>query len=72
MYICLCHAITDRDVRSAEQDGAVSDSEVFRHFGVQPRCGRCIGSMRCLLGCAERALEDAPGDTAPCRVPVSP
>lgn len=50
MYVCICHALTDDDVRSAEAEGAACNAEVFRHFGVRPQCGRCIPSMRGLLG----------------------
>ena len=54
MYVCICHALTDVDVRAAETEGAASDAdEVFRHFGVKPECGRCVPCMRGLLagGC---------------------
>ena len=50
MYICVCNALTDRDVRSAEAAGAAREAEVFRHFGVTAQCGRCVPCMRSLLG----------------------
>lgn len=42
MYICLCHAISDQDVRDAQ---ALGVSDVFAHFAVAPSCGRCSGTM---------------------------
>ena len=64
MYVCICHALTDRDVRSAEVEGASSDAEVFRHFGVKPQCGRCVPSMRCMLGCRHPASEGSHANDA--------
>lgn len=49
MYVCICHALTDTDVQSAECQGAARPAEVFHHYGVQAQCGRCVNSMRCLL-----------------------
>jgi len=62
MYVCVCHALTDGDVRSARDEGAATSAEVFRHYGVKPQCGRCVRTMggvmgRCGLGCGETAAE---------------
>lgn len=53
MYVCICNALTDGDVFSAEAEGAANEQEIFQHFGVRPQCGGCISSMRCMLGCTE-------------------
>jgi bacterioferritin-associated ferredoxin len=45
MYICVCHALTDGDVRVAEAAGAATHGQVFRHFGVKMQCGRCASAM---------------------------
>lgn len=55
MYICICNGLTDRDLRTAQNAGAVREGEVFRHFGVKPQCGRCISCMRGLLGGGDSA-----------------
>lgn len=55
MYICVCHALTDGDVRSAEARGAATSGDVFHHFGVTPCCGRCVSSMRGMLHSSETA-----------------
>jgi bacterioferritin-associated ferredoxin len=55
MYVCMCHALTEGDVRSAEADGAAKHDEVFRHYGVKVQCGRCVPTMRGLLGSTEQA-----------------
>jgi bacterioferritin-associated ferredoxin len=58
MFVCVCHALTDADVKAAARKGATGEAEVFCSFGVRPQCGRCIPTMRCLLGapaCANAA-----------------
>jgi bacterioferritin-associated ferredoxin len=51
MYVCICHAITDGEVAAAESQGAKNETEVFSHYGVSPKCGRCLNAMGCLLKC---------------------
>ena len=46
MYVCICNAITDKDIREAEACGAVHHGEVFQHCGTAPQCGRCIPAIR--------------------------
>ena len=41
MYICVCNAITDKQVRAATEAGAVSWREVHAHHGHIPQCGKC-------------------------------
>lgn len=75
MYVCVCHAITDREVRAAVTEGAAQAEEVFQHFGVQVRCGRCVATMRSMMslgttGVTERRhVSDghAPGPAGRCR-----
>lgn len=50
MYVCVCNAITDREVHAAMAGGAMAADEVFRHFGAEMRCGRCVATMRGLMG----------------------
>lgn len=51
MYVCICHGIRCRDVKEAAQKGIVQAEEVFRHFAVEPSCGRCLGTMCGMLDC---------------------
>lgn len=54
MYVCICHALTDHDVKSAETKGATDEKEVFCLYGVNPQCGRCIPFMRGILNSPEK------------------
>ena len=51
MYICICNAITERQVQTAVTDGALSMSDLQAQLGVATCCGHC----------AETAAEYLPG-----------
>ena len=46
MYICVCHAISDRQIREAVDRGAQSLNEVQAYLPVAGCCGRCEDSAR--------------------------
>ncbi|MGB6452264.1 MAG: (2Fe-2S)-binding protein [Steroidobacteraceae bacterium] len=41
MYVCICHAVTDRDIREAVDQGARSLCDVQSCLPVGGCCGRC-------------------------------
>jgi bacterioferritin-associated ferredoxin len=41
MYVCVCHAVTDRDIRQAVDGGACSLPDVQSTLPVGGCCGRC-------------------------------
>jgi bacterioferritin-associated ferredoxin len=49
MIVCLCNALTDRDVRDAAARGATRVALVYRECGCRPDCGKCAGEMRDIL-----------------------
>lgn len=61
MYICLCNALTDRDVR-ASCDSSCSVSMVYRSLGCQPQCGKCVPFVRQMLREQDGASADIGGD----------
>jgi bacterioferritin-associated ferredoxin len=62
MYICICHGVTDRQIRRAVEQGASSLGEVQLQLPVGGCCGRCEDSARAVIreqqGRACRALDD--------------
>jgi bacterioferritin-associated ferredoxin len=54
MYICICNAITDRQVRECAAEGARSVDELAMKLGVGAGCGRC-------RECAAELLSEACG-----------
>lgn len=53
MIVCLCNAVTDRDLRRAVDAGAASFEEVQRACGVATGCGRC---RECAVALVDDAL----------------
>jgi bacterioferritin-associated ferredoxin len=49
MYICLCNAITDHDIRRAAADGVRSFSELQARTGCSDCCGCCETDARSIL-----------------------
>jgi len=41
MYVCICHAVTDRDIHQAVSQGASSVSMVCEMLEFPSGCGRC-------------------------------
>ena len=49
MYICVCHAVTDRQIREAVDQGASTLRELQCQLPVASCCGRCEDSAREVL-----------------------
>jgi bacterioferritin-associated ferredoxin len=49
MYACVCHAVTDDDVRGHVTAGACSAKEVRAACGMRPGCGSCVSRIRALI-----------------------
>lgn len=72
MYVCLCRAVTENQVRSAVADGARDAAQVVERCGAGTGCGGCRNALRdlmascgivvdpCPLGRGERTWSDAP------------
>jgi bacterioferritin-associated ferredoxin len=41
MYVCLCKAVTDRQIKEFVNGGAGSFEEVCKQLGVATQCGKC-------------------------------
>jgi bacterioferritin-associated ferredoxin len=41
MYICLCKAITDNQIREAVANGATRFGQVRQELGLASQCGKC-------------------------------
>jgi bacterioferritin-associated ferredoxin len=52
MYVCICNAITDREIRAAAQLGARTLEDLKGSLGVATCCGRCSDCARGVLASA--------------------
>ncbi len=55
MYVCLCHAVTDKRIHRAVQEGACSMRQLRDELQVTTQCGRCA---TCVKDCLQQALAD--------------
>ena len=44
MYVCICNAITESQIREAVAEGASSVSQLQSKLGVASGCGSCMDS----------------------------
>ena len=49
MYVCLCNAITDHEIRAAADLGARSLADLSSTLGVATCCRRCADCASCVL-----------------------
>lgn len=49
MYVCVCNAVNDRQVKKALDDGILSIRGLRMHLGFESCCGRCTDCMRDLI-----------------------
>ncbi len=56
MYICLCNAVTDHDIRREAADGVQSFSELKARTGCSDCCGSCESMARATLAKAVEHL----------------
>ena len=43
MFVCICNALRDRDLKAAAADPAVKGAAcVFKRCEAKPRCGHCL------------------------------
>jgi bacterioferritin-associated ferredoxin len=46
MIVCVCKAVSDRQIRAAVKAGATSLRDITRELGVGTCCGKCVPEAR--------------------------
>ncbi|MCO6411468.1 MAG: (2Fe-2S)-binding protein [Thiogranum sp.] len=49
MYVCICNAVTDRQIREARDNGACTIEELGQQLRVATCCGRCAECAQSIL-----------------------
>lgn len=52
MYVCVCNAVTERQIHQAVKKGAKTVKHLKEELGVGTECGRCVS-------CAKACLKEA-------------
>ena len=64
MYICICNAVTEREIRSCcAEEGARNLRDLERCLGVGTNCGRCRPAAKEILTEEARAQRAARNDS---------
>jgi bacterioferritin-associated ferredoxin len=50
MFVCVCHAVSDTEVKVAIDGGADSVAAVTRACKAGGDCGRCHDQIACMIG----------------------
>lgn len=53
MYVCVCKAVTDRQLETAIHEGLCTRRQLFECFGVGGDCGKCNKDIRDMLDCGK-------------------
>ncbi|KAA3649243.1 MAG: bacterioferritin [Proteobacteria bacterium] len=56
MYVCICNAVTEKDIHHAAANGARRVRDL-RTLGVTVDCGKCACAAKC---CLDQAVASAP------------
>ncbi len=56
MYVCLCKAVTDRQIRESINGGASSFDAVRKELGVATQCGKCTQQAKSIVDMAVKTL----------------
>ena len=65
MYVCVCKAVTERQIRDAVRDGATALKDVRRKLGVSSECGQCAIDARACLAAAVESQRRGSSASAP-------
>lgn len=64
MYVCLCHSVTDTDIRRlVRTEGVCTMRELSRELGVATQCGKC---GRCAREVLHEAVAEMRSEGAAC------
>jgi bacterioferritin-associated ferredoxin len=50
MYVCICRAVTEAQVRGCIAEGACTVRDVVNRSAAGTGCGTCVGTIVALLG----------------------
>lgn len=62
MYVCVCRAVSDREIRRAVAEGARSMRDLRQRLGVCSDCGKCGPCARSVLA---ESIPEPPANAMP-------
>jgi bacterioferritin-associated ferredoxin len=49
MYVCICNAVSDRQIRSHLDVSRRTVADICRVLGIKIQCGRCVRAVKTIL-----------------------
>ena len=65
MYVCICNAVTDKQIRRAAASGVDNLYELREHLGVASTCGTCADQAQSILSEANQSSYAQPATYYP-------
>jgi bacterioferritin-associated ferredoxin len=65
MIVCVCKAVSDRQIRTAVKEGATSLRDLTRDLGVGTCCGKCLPEAKSALAASLKSCDARPGLFSP-------
>jgi bacterioferritin-associated ferredoxin len=65
MYLCICKALTDKQINEAVGQGARTFGDLSARFGIGAECGKCVDSIREFLDVCLAAPPPATANEVP-------
>ncbi|RCU51943.1 MULTISPECIES: (2Fe-2S)-binding protein [Corallincola] len=59
MFVCICHGITDTQLKEAVANGAQRLADVKRSMGVASQCGNCACKAKQVIQVALAEIDDS-------------
>lgn len=73
MYLCICKAVTDQQIRQAVEQGDRTMGDLGIRFGIGIECGKCVDSVREFLAvCLASPPAPEPPVAGSAEVPAAP
>jgi bacterioferritin-associated ferredoxin len=59
MFVCICNAVTDRQIRSQAECCRGTVAQVYRALGAKVQCGKCVPVAKSIInGLRPQARDD--------------
>ncbi len=49
MFVCICNAISDKDINQALENGANTPADVYRYCNCSLQCGSCLQTIKNMI-----------------------
>ena len=49
MFVCLCHGVTDKQIKQAVHQGASTVKHIAKELNVATQCGKCAQATKIII-----------------------